>query len=783
MQIALQITQVVNWKKILLFLVVSSSILLYEKSWGQCISSAPPVVNPTITRCGTGVGTFTVTGAGLVNGNEVYLLATPSPTVGTNYTYNFNVAGTPNNDFLISTTGGISQYQNDGGVITINNYNYSGPNLPNVPASGRILLLSNSSGSFSQPAFNLGPSTLSTGESIKGYAYTGNSVNKMSIYDFNGGPTVAVRFRVRLRNTSPTLGIWSFAIGNGSAFSNFTMPLPASPDFFTRIRWDLSANLGAVNSTYTSGSVTNFTTTAEHFSQNNTITVELYCNNKNEPIIFTRAGIQYVIPAGTMRMWVNNNPVVFSGNIYAMPKNNNFTPAGKIINSLMFFTNSTNNAEIEIDDIQFQPNIESETILASATVAGGSANLTTPVLTPVSINNYKIAQFSTAGTPSSACCVATAQTPVTIKVDNVPDAPTSVPATLNTCGATLPATFTFSLNFGTIPGTAFAIYSNSSLTTIINDAITYTPTVATSTINTAPTTYYITAVSAPVGLGNIIDNATEDAQIYPGCRSSAVAMTIQNTTPVLPSITPSSTFVCGTNSTDLINFSTSTAALVYTWNFDVYGSSSVLNPPGPLTTAGPFNVYWTSTGPKTVQLSIIDLNGCSATTTQVINVYAPPTPPNIQITPSLPFYCTDVSVQVTHDALPWIQNWSFGSPGDANPITSSTQTTTVSWSNAGGKVITLNYTDPNGCSVTVTQTLTVNQLPTLSGITPGGLQVCEGSTATLNINASNILLGASYIWTCDGCAQAPIPTTAAPPISLSWSSALPNAAKTVTLQV
>jgi cytochrome c2 len=752
--------------------------------FAQCITSPPPVSNPNLIRCGTGVGTFIVTGAGLVNGNDVYLLSNTPPTPGVNYAYTFNVPGAPNNNFDINITP-VSQYQKDGSVFITNNYNYLGPNLPNVPANGKILLLSNTT-STGQTAFNLGPSSLAGGESLRGYAYANNTVNKMSIFDFNGAPTIAVKFRVSLRNTAPTFAAWQFALGNGGAFSNSALPPAGSPNYFTRINWLLSPNLGAVTSTFTSGAVTNLAPVFEPFTQSSNTLVELYCNNKTTPIIFTRAGVQYVVPAGNMRIWVNNVPVVFPGNTYNMLKNNSFIPNSPI-NSLMFLTNSANGAEIEVDNIEFQPNIETETILSTDLVLGGTANLTTPVLAPVSVTNYKIAQFSTGAAPFPSCSDATAKTFVSIKVNDVPSPPTNAPATLNVCGAALPAAFTFSLDFGATPGTAFAIYSNPALTAITNDNITYAPGfpgVATTTIATPPPLpkiYRITAVSAPASVGDIVDNAAENALIYPGCRSAAVLMNIQSTTPVVPVIASSAPSVCGTSTTDLINFSTTTAALSYNWNFDLFGNSSV--PSGPVSTAGPFNVHWNSTGPKTVQLTITDLNGCFSSATQVVTVHNPAIAPTIQITPSSPPYCTGVPIQITHNAGAGTQSWTFGAFGDATPPSNNNLTNNVNWNYPGGKVITLNYTDPNLCTATVTQSITIEQQPTLTAITPGGLQVCAGAAATMNINGSNILPGATYTWTCDGCNEAPIPPNAAPPINLSWNSALPNPNKTITLQV
>jgi hypothetical protein len=238
-------------------------------------------------RCSAGSGTFTVTG--LNTGNTVYyLLSQTPPAIGNQSSYDFNVAGSPNNDFVMPSPSSNYFYENYNGTITFS-YNYAGPALPAPPANGKFLLASNNASGGNQKAFTLSASTLSGGQSMKGYAYPGNAVSKLSIYDFNGGPTVAVKFKVKMQKASSSApaGLWAFALGAGQGFSNYNLPAANSSDYFTRIRWDLAASSNAINATFTSGGVNNLATSgAAPFSQNSAAAVELFCNNKAQPIIF-----------------------------------------------------------------------------------------------------------------------------------------------------------------------------------------------------------------------------------------------------------------------------------------------------------------------------------------------------------------------------------------------------------------------------------------------------------------------------------------------------------------
>jgi hypothetical protein len=84
----------------------------------------------------------------------------------------------------------------------------------------------------------------------------------------------------------------------------------------------------------------------------------------------------------------------------------------------MFFTNGTNNEEIEIDDITYQSNIEAETILQAATVAAGNttATLTSPAISATTL--FKMVRFNTGeGSPPPACSNLSTQTPVTVQVN------------------------------------------------------------------------------------------------------------------------------------------------------------------------------------------------------------------------------------------------------------------------------------------------------------------------------------------------------------------------------
>ncbi len=95
-----------------------------------------------------------------------------------------------------------------------------------------------------------------------------------------------------------------------------------------------------------------------------------------------------------------------------------------------------------------------------------------------------------------------------------------------------------------------------------------------------------------------------------GCSSTA---TITPTVNALPSAAFTATTYVDINSNATITLGTYVASSTYTWTFT--GGT-----PATGTGAGPFSVQWATTGAKTVSLSVTSSSGCTATSSQTVNV-------------------------------------------------------------------------------------------------------------------------------------------------------------------
>jgi uncharacterized membrane protein YvlD (DUF360 family) len=126
-----------------------------------------------------------------------------------------------------------------------------------------------------------------------------------------------------------------------------------------------------------------------------------------------------------------------------------------------------------------------------------------------------------------------------------------------------------------------------------------------------------------------------------------------------------------------------------------------------------------SVGNHVVMYSFTDVNGCSNSINQTVTINALP---NVSITNLNSNYCKNASV-ITLTGLPI--NGSFKIDGISATILDP------SVLSVGNHVITYSYTDANGCSNSINQTVTINALPTVS-ITNLNSNYCKNtSTITL----------------------------------------------------
>jgi gliding motility-associated-like protein len=207
----------------------------------------------------------------------------------------------------------------------------------------------------------------------------------------------------------------------------------------------------------------------------------------------------------------------------------------------------------------------------------------------------------------------------------------------------------------------------------------------------------------------------------------------------------------------------------YTWNFGANAS------PASATGLGPHSVSWSSTGSKTVSLTVA--NGtCSSTTTNTININVAPTS---TFSNSLSSVCVGSNSTFTYTgtALPSATySWDFGA-GASVASSNSVGPHSVSWSTSGSKNVTLIVTQGGCSSATTTQVITVNAAPTASFSIPAS--VCVGASATLVYTGSaSAAPTASYTWSVDGSSS--VPGNVQGPFNLSWAT---SGTKTISLTV
>jgi hypothetical protein len=193
--------------------------------------------------------------------------------------------------------------------------------------------------------------------------------------------------------------------------------------------------------------------------------------------------------------------------------------------------------------------------------------------------------------------------------------------------------------------------------------------------------------------------------------------------------------------------------------------------PQPGNTATP-SISWTAQGLKNLKLTVTQ-NGCVSLTSVVVVTVNPLTPPVINA-PSVVCGTSSADfVNVSTTAL-GVYSWNFGS--GAIPSTSTNFGENVYWSTTGAKLITLTFTDANGCQATNSQVINVGDKPTATfnlTLNP----VCQNAGTILSANYSNLDNAPTYTWDCDGCVNSP---SGPGPHTLFWNSA---GTKTLTLTI
>lgn len=361
------------------------------------------------------------------------------------------------------------------------------------------------------------------------------------------------------------------------------------------------------------------------------------------------------------------------------------------------------------------------------------------------------------------------------------NAPQCVNTAINfTYTGTSSAGWTYAWDFGTdaIPATSFAqnppsvMYSTSGTKTItltVSNGVCSRTTTGTIIINATPVANFTSTAPQCTGLpvdftntGTVVGvtwawnfgagaiPATSTVQspagvIYSTAGTKSVTLTTTNLTTgcavtisqtININLTPTVSFVstapqCQGSTVNFTNTGSTGLGWTYSWTF---GSGAV---PQISTAENPTGVVYQTAGTKTITLTIADAN-CSATTTQTISVNPTPVANFSSTTPQ----CTGLPVIFTNtgDTIGVTYVWAFGS--GANPATSTSQDTTVIYSIAGPKTVTLISTIGT-CTDTSSQVITINQTPNVSFIS--NAPQCSGSAVNFT-NTGSTGSNWSYSW-------------------------------------
>ncbi|MBI4847991.1 MAG: PKD domain-containing protein, partial [Nitrospirae bacterium] len=247
--------------------------------------------------------------------------------------------------------------------------------------------------------------------------------------------------------------------------------------------------------------------------------------------------------------------------------------------------------------------------------------------------------------------------------------------------------------------------------------------------------------------------------------TDSVSMTINiNLTPTVSFV--STAPQCQGNTVNFTNTGSTGIGFSYFWDL---GQNAI---PATSTTENPVGVLYSSSGTKTVTLTV-NKGGCSASVIQSITINQKPTANFASTAPE----CTGLNVDFTNTGSTggsWTYSWNFGS--GATPATSALENPSgVVYSSSGTKLVKLVVTDGT-CSDSITYTINIYQSPTVSFTSTE--PECAGTGVDF-INTGSTGSSWSYFW---DFGQDAIPATSSTenPVGVLYGS---YGTKTVTFTI
>jgi len=263
---------------------------------------------------------------------------------------------------------------------------------------------------------------------------------------------------------------------------------------------------------------------------------------------------------------------------------------------------------------------------------------------------------------------------------------------------------------------------------------TYTWTVTGGTIASGAGTNSITVNWGTPGAGTV-DLTVVDADGCAGSLSPAEAVTI-NANPS-PTLTVTDTDVCE-GETSVI-YTTQSGFTTYTWTVS---GGTIAGGAG----TNSITVDWGTPGAGTVDLTVVDGNGCtgSLSATESITINANPSPT---------LTATDTSVcegeaSVVYTTQSGFVSYTWTVTGGTIAGGAGTNSITVDWGTPGAGTVDLTVVDGNGCSgsLSATESVTINANPSPT-LTVTSTSVCDGATGVVYTTQTGFT---TYTWTVTG---------------------------------
>jgi hypothetical protein len=159
------------------------------------------------------------------------------------------------------------------------------------------------------------------------------------------------------------------------------------------------------------------------------------------------------------------------------------------------------------------------------------------------------------------------------------------------------------------------------------------------------------------------------------------------------------------------------------------------------------HVTWNSPGTHTLSVIFTTVNGCSVGTPTQYNVIVysvdQPTISGANIA------CANSGLYLVYSTETGMSDYQWTiSAGGALISGQGTSQVEVNWTSGGNKSVSVNYTNPNGCSALnpTVFTVTVNAVPAAAGPVNGAAAVCTGATGVA-YSCAPVSGATSYIWT------------------------------------